>query len=80
MEVYVFSIQFINEDGNIDYSTVEGVYTCKEAAIRSCKQQQSLWVGSIAYKESAGKDFCNVILYNLNGTKKRYKLEEKELQ
>lgn len=61
MEVYVFSIQFINEDGNIDYSTVEGVYTCKEAAkeaaIRSCKQQQSLWVGSIAYKESAGKDF-----------------------
>lgn len=86
MEVYVFSIQFINKDGNIDYSIVEGVYTdkeaAKEAAIRSCKQQQSFWDGSIVYKENGtnGKGFCNVILDKLDGTKKRYRLETKELQ
>lgn len=44
MEVYVFSIQFINENG------------------------------------TNGKGFCNVILDKLDGTKKRYRLETKELQ
>ena len=86
MEVYIFSIQFINENGTIDYSIVEGVYTDKEvvkqAAIRSLKQQQSFWDGSIAYKENGtnGKGFLNVILDKLDGTKKRYRIETKELQ
>lgn len=86
MKVYVFSIQFVNKESGIDYSIVEGVYTDKEVAkqnaIKKCKEQQSFWDGSIAYKEFGKntEDFCNVILERPDGARKRYRIEAKELQ
>lgn len=50
MTAYVFEIQFLNENNNIEYSVIKGVYDCKETAkekaSKSLNSQKAMWPDS----------------------------------
>lgn len=79
MKLYIFSIQFLNEKNNIEYSINKGVYDCKETAIevakKSLNSQKAMWPDSYVCKISKGK----VALKCKEGCSKVYYIQEIEL-
>ena len=79
MITYVFTIQFLNENDNIEYSVIKGVYDCKETAkeqaIKALKSQQAMWPDSYATNLGKGK----VALKCPEGCSKIYHIQEFEL-
>ena len=59
MNIYIFTIQFLNENDNIEYSIIKGVYDCKETAkeeaTKALKAQKAMWTGSTIQVIGKGK-------------------------
>lgn len=76
MTTYIFTIQFLNENDNIEYSIIKGVYDCKETAVeeatKALKTQQAMWPDSYAKNIGKGK----VALKCKDGCSKIYHIKE----
>ena len=79
MTTYVFTVQFLNENDNIEYSVIKGVYDCKETAkeeaSKSLNAQKAMWPDSTISKTGKGK----VALKCQGGCSKIYHIQEFEL-
>lgn len=79
MTVYVFTIEFWNEDLTCDYCVIKGVFDCKETVIEEAKKQinaqKALWADSYIVKLAKGK----VALKSTSGISKIYTITEKIL-
>ena len=81
MTTFIFTITLLNNENNIEYKVIEGVYSDKETAkaeaTKKAKLQKEFWPESYFVKLGKGK----VGLRNgLEGFSKIYQIEEMEVK
>jgi len=79
MKLFVFTVKFLNQDQNVEYEMVKGVYDnkqlAKESVLKELHMQQEMWKDSYTVKLGKAK----MGLISKDGYSKVYSLIEKEL-
>ena len=75
-QVFIFKVSFMKKDGSYDYTTIVGVYSKREDAVKAAKekiaQQKNFWDGSYIIKHNGN----SVRLMSKDGFCKWYDIEE----